>query len=103
VIALVFDPMVWRYVHFMLACRWKSFNSAVRNGQRAISVASGFSSHRKCPASTCDPLTSVAHVFHVSSGVAAAEAMPCFPHATNRGQVILFPLSRSALSCSKSA
>ena len=46
------------------------------------------------------PDTLVAHVFQVSSGVAAALAMPASPHSASIGIVIFLPASRSALSIS---
>ena len=60
----------------------------------------GASSVRKCPESTGAPLTFVAHLFQVSSGVAAALAMPVSPHSASIGIVILLPASTSALSIS---
>ena len=53
----------------------------------------GFSSVRKCPESTGAPDTLVAQVFQVSSGVAAALAMPASPHSASIGIVILLPAS----------
>ena len=66
-------------------------------------MAAGFSSVRKWPESIGMPETLVAQLFQVSSGVAAALAMPASPHNASIGIVIFFPESRSALSISKSA
>ncbi len=66
----------------------------------ALAVASGFSSVRKWPESTGAPPTLVAHCFQVSSGVAAALAMPASPHSASIGTVIFLPASKSAWSMS---
>ena len=73
---------------------------ARKNSRNSFAVCSGASSVRKCPESTGDPVTLVAHCFHVSSGVAAAEAMPASPHSASIGIVIFLPASKSALSIS---
>jgi len=56
-----------------------------RNERRAEAVAPASSSQRKCPELTGIPLTFVAHLFQVSSGVAAAWATPASPHNAASG------------------
>ena len=73
---------------------------AVKNPRNNFAVCTGFSSVRKCPESTGEPVTLVAQFFHVSSGVAAALAIPASPHNASMGIVIFLPASRSVLSIS---
>src|SRR5262249_288531 len=73
---------------------------ARKNSRSNFAVTSGFSSVRKCPEATGEPVTFVAHCFHVSSGVAAAVAIPTSPHKASIGMVIFLPASKSALSIS---
>src|SRR5690349_6326861 len=73
---------------------------AAKNALSAFAVAAGFSSVRKWPESTGTPETLVAQLFQVSSGVAAAVAMPASPHSASIGIVIFLSCVRSALSLS---
>src|SRR6185295_368602 len=78
-------------------------NHAARNSSIAATVASGFSSVRKCPESIGLPVAPGVQFFQISSGPPVSLAMPTPPQSASREQSIVLPALRSASSLVKSA